>query len=150
MKRVSLLLLTSLLFLSACGSRVIEVHEPWARAAAKGENGVVYMILHNHTDMDDELLSASSDVAQAVEIHESRMSDDGVMQMIQQDSIALGVDEELEFKPGGLHIMLVNLNRDLAAGDHITLTLHFAKYQDITLGIPVQEAAHMDGSHEMP
>jgi copper(I)-binding protein len=144
------LTLIGMLFLSACGSKVIEVHEPWARAAAKGENGVVYMILHNHTSVDDELLGASSDVAQAVEIHESRMSDDGVMQMIQQDSIPLGAGEEVEFGPGGLHIMLVNLNRDLAAGEQITLTLHFAKYQDITLSIPVQDAAGMDGSHQMP
>jgi len=150
MKRFSSMMLMSMLLLSACGSKVIEVHEPWARTAAKGENGVVYMILHNHTSVDDQLLGASSDTAQAVEIHESRMSDNGVMQMIPRDSVPLGAGEEVEFNPGGLHIMLVDLNRDLAAGDQISLTLHFANYADVTLSVPVQDASGMDGSHHMP
>jgi copper(I)-binding protein len=150
MKRVLLFVLMSMQFLSACGSKVIEVHEPWARNALKGENGVVYMTLHNHTSVNAELLGASSDAAQAVEIHESRMSDDGVMQMIPQDSVPLAAGEEVEFKPGGLHIMLVDLNQDLVTGDHITLTLHFANYADITLSVPVQDATGMDDSHHMP
>src|SRR5690349_3057570 len=119
MKRIVIVIFTMALFLSACGSTEMEVHEPWARSALQGENGVVYMILHNHSDMDDALLSASSDVAEAVEIHESSMTDDGVMQMAPVETVSLAAGQEIEFEPGGLHIMLVNLKQDLHAGDVI-------------------------------
>ena len=150
MKRNLLVMLIVALILGACSGREMETHEPWARAALQGENSVVYMIVHNHTNTDDVLLGASTDVAQAVEIHETVMSDDGVMRMIPQASIPLAAGDELEFEPGGLHIMLVNVNRDLNMGDQIILTLHFENYADITLNVPVSDAAHMDDSHDMP
>ncbi len=148
MKHTFIVLLTLSLFLSACGSRELEAHEPWARSALQSENGVIYLIVHNHTDIDDVLLSASSDVAQAVEMHESSMSDDGVMQMTPLESIPLAAGAEIEFQPGGLHIMLVSLNHDLKTGERITLTLHFEKHADIVLEVPVMDVASMEGSHD--
>jgi copper(I)-binding protein len=149
MKRIVIVLLALSLFLSACGSRELEIHDPWARSALQGENGVIYLIVHNHTAKDDVLLSASSDIAQAVEIHETSMTDDGVMQMAPVSSIPLAAGEEIEFQPGGLHIMLVGLNRDLKTGETITLTLHFEKHADIIVQVPVMDMSDMDGSHDM-
>jgi copper(I)-binding protein len=150
MKRIAILIWIAALSLSACKSRELEAHEPWARSAARGGNGVVYLILHNHMDVDDEFTGASSDVAEAVEIHETIMSDDGVMQMVPQAFIPLAADAELIFEPGGLHIMLVNLNRDLKSGETFTLTLHFRDHADLRLDVHVEDAAGMDPSHDMP
>lgn len=151
MKRTSILILAAgALLLSACvTSTEMETHEPWARAAARGDNGVVYMILHNHTDQSDELVNVSSDVAQAVEMHESKIDSNGVMQMAQRSSIIFAPDEEVEFKPGGLHIMLVSLKQDLKVGDEIIITLHFKNLADIVLTVPVLDAASVD-AHDMP
>jgi copper(I)-binding protein len=77
------------------------------------------------------------------------MSEDGVMQMTPVDTMPLAAGEEIEFKPGGLHIMLVNLKRDLNTGEAITITLHFEHYTDIILTIPVMDAANMEDSHDM-
>ena len=151
MKRILMLVLAGTLLLSACGAigtegTDIEAHDYWARAALKDGNGAAYMILHNHSTEDDELVGVSADVATAAEIHLSQMKADGTMEMIQQESIALPVDADMELKPGSYHVMLIGLKQDLKAGDEITLTLHFKNHEDITLTIPVLEAENMGGS----
>ena len=151
MKRILMLVLAETLLLSACGAigtegTDIEAHDYWARAALKDGNGAAYMILHNHSTEDDELVGVSADVATAAEIHLSQMKADGTMEMIQQESIALPVDADVELKPGSYHVMLIGLKQDLKAGDEITLTLHFKNHEDITLTIPVLEAENMGGS----
>lgn len=148
MKRILILVLAGMLFLSACGNKsgAIEARDFWARAALKDGNGAVYMLLNNGTKIDDELTGVSSDIATAAEIHLSQMSGDGTMQMMPQESVALPADGELELKPGSYHIMLIGLKQDLKAGDEIALTLHFKNHTDITLTVPVQDAANMGGS----
>jgi copper(I)-binding protein len=161
MKRILLMLvLGATLLLSACGGKMempaateehvagtdIEVHDAWARAAMKDGNGAAYMLLHNHSTKDDALVGASSDIAGAVEVHLSQMKADGTMEMIQQKSIALPADGELELKPGSYHIMLIGLKQDIKAGDEFSLTLHFATHEDIILTIPVMDAESMGGS----
>jgi hypothetical protein len=148
MKRIVILILAGMMLLSACGAEGtdIEAHDYWARAALKDGNGAAYLLLHNHTGTDDELMGVSSDVATAAEIHLSQMKADGTMEMIKQESIALPADGEVELKPGSYHIMLIGLKQDLKAGDEITLTLHFLHHEDITLTVPVLDAADMGGS----
>ena len=151
MKRILTLVLAGTLFLSACGitgkeGTDIEAHDYWARAAMQDGNGAVYMLLHNHTEADDELTGVSSDVGTAAEIHLSQIKADGTMEMTRQESIPLPVDVELELKPGGYHIMLIGLKQDLKAGNEISLTLHFKNHANINLTVPVLDAANKGGS----
>ena len=149
MKRRLMFVLAGTLLLSACSapkSNSIEVSNYWARSGMKDGNGAAYMLLTNDTGQADQLIGASSDTATAVEIHLSKMGTDGVMQMIHQQSVAIGSGAELELMPGSYHIMLIGLKQDLNVGDHITLTLHFKYHADITLTVPVQDTADMGGS----
>ncbi len=157
MKRILIMLvLVGTLILSACGGMAktdehtagtdIEAHDFWARAALKDGNSAAYMLLHNHTQAEDALIGASSDVAASVEIHLSQMKADGTMEMIPQEAIVVPADGEVELKPGSYHVMLIGLKNDLNVGDEITLTLHFKNHEDITLTIPVMEAQGMGGS----
>ncbi|NJN79746.1 MAG: copper chaperone PCu(A)C [Anaerolineales bacterium] len=147
MKRNLILILTGILLLSACSTgEGIEPHEAWVRNAKQGENGAVYMILHNHTKIDDALLSVSTDVANAVELHLTEVTND-VMQMSPLESIEIPADAEIEFKSGGHHIMLVDLKKDLNVGDEITITLHFENYQDVIVTVPVKESAEEEHHH---
>ncbi len=154
MKRILMFVLAGMLLLNACGpadmgtenGEGVEAHDFWARAALKDGNSAAYMLLHNHSTEDDALIGASSDVATAVEVHLSKMKDDGTMEMIKQESVALPADGEVELKPGSYHIMLIGLVKDLNVGDEITVTLDFENAEDVTLTIPVMEAADMGGS----
>jgi periplasmic copper chaperone A len=141
------LILTSLL-LNACGANMpneVAAKDFWARVGMKDGNSAAYMLLQNGTSADDELIGASSDAAQAVELHLSQMKADGTMEMIQQQSIAILAGKAVELKPGSYHVMLIGLTRDLKAGDEISLTLKFKNRADITLTVPVKEAEGMGG-----
>ena len=121
------------------------VSNPWLRPTAQGENGAIYFVLHNHSTAADELVSASSSLAESVEIHESSMPEGtDVMQMKQIFSVKLDGGSETAFEPGGLHVMLVNVNRSLAVGENIELTLHFKNHEDLPVTVSVKEFAPAD------
>jgi periplasmic copper chaperone A len=143
----TLFFVLGVLLLSACSTgEGIEPHEAWVRNALQGENSAVYVILHNHTSEDDSLISVSTDVANSVELHVTAVTND-VMQMKLVESVEISAGDEVEFKSGGYHIMLINLKQDLNLGDEITLTLHFEKYQDVMFTVPVQDSAEENHTH---
>lgn len=124
-----------------CGTeKGIEVHEAWTRRTARGDNGAVYFVIHNHSSQADELIGVTSEVASAAEMHESKMNGD-VMQMNKVESVPLEAYAEVEFRPGGLHVMLIDIHKDLQIGDEIDLTLHFRNSEDIRVMAAVRESA---------
>lgn len=156
MKRVLAFFAVGMLLLGGCGAKGegVQAEGYWMRSGLKDGNSAAYMTLTNFTDADVALIGASSDAAAAAEVHLSSMGADGVMKMEKQDSVAIPAGEALELKPGGYHIMLIGLTRELIVGDEVTLTLHFDGFDDLTLTVPVQDAADMGGSgmdgHNMP
>jgi hypothetical protein len=147
MKPFIALILPGILLLAACGPETgIETHSAWMRPAARGGNGAVYFVIHNHSSRADELIGVSSDAAAAAELHESSMSGD-VMQMNRVETVPLEAYAEIEFMPGGLHVMLIGLRNDLAIGDEIEIILHFRNREDMTLKVPVRETAAPEESH---
>ncbi|MBN2117273.1 MAG: copper chaperone PCu(A)C [Anaerolineales bacterium] len=145
MKRIFVLVLVTLSLLSACSAaKGIEISEAWARPAAQGKNGAIYFVIHNHAREADELTGVSSDIAEAVELHESRMDGD-VMQMRQLESVPLQANAETIFKPGGLHVMLIGMKKDTKIGDEIEIVLHLKNFGDIEVSVPVKEAPASGG-----
>jgi hypothetical protein len=135
------ILIIAVIFLSACASSsgVLTVNESWARPASKGENGAAYFLIENGTIVDDVLLGVSSDIATANEVHMSMVDGNGVMSMQMQAAVVIPAKEKVEFKPGGLHVMFVDLTRDLKIGDTFTLILRFEKAGEITMQVEVKE-----------
>ena len=104
-----------------------------------GTNGVVYLTIENSGDSADRLLSATSSVAEVVELHNVNMVD-GVMQMRQvEDGVEIPADETKVFEPGGLHIMLIGLNRPLELGDSFDVELKFENAGMLTVESEVQD-----------
>jgi copper(I)-binding protein len=139
MKRLYTILLVGIFLLSACDTATgIEVSQAWARPAAQGGTGAIYFLLENHSASADELTGVSSNIADAVEIHESKMDGD-MMRMQQVMSVPIEGKAGVEFAPGGFHVMLIGLTQDLKVGDEFQITLHFANSEDITLPVHVQD-----------
>ena len=86
----------------------------------------------------DEIVGVTSDVAESVEMHESRMTGD-VMEMRQVQSVPLGAGEQVTFEPGGLHIMLVGLKQDLKTGDEFEINLLFKNHNDLRVNVDVTD-----------
>jgi copper(I)-binding protein len=146
MKRVTILILIAVFLLSACETETgIRVHDAWILPTPQGENAAVYFVLHNHTDQDDELIGAATNVADVVELHRST-SEPGtdVIRMEMVSSVEVAADEEIIFAPGKSHLMLVNLKKELKIGDHVGVILHFRNHEDIVVNVSVQDAAPED------
>ncbi len=134
-------LLVILLFASACASPTeLSIEDPWARAGFQGDNSAVYLEIINSTDQGDGLIGASSDVAIMTQIHLSKMDAEGTMTMEQQDLVGIPANDVVELAPGGLHVMLMNLVKDLNVGDTFELTLEFQRAGDITVEVEVKQA----------
>jgi copper(I)-binding protein len=91
---------------------------------AEHGNGAVYVTLSNSGSEPDALVSASTDVAQTTELHETT-HDGGVMKMRPVKTIPVPAGGKTEMKPGGYHIMLMGLKHDLKPGEKVTVTLKF-------------------------
>jgi periplasmic copper chaperone A len=113
----------------------IQVEKAWARAAP-GSAGVAYFAISNSDLAADRLTGASTPVAAAAEMHVMVM-DGAVMQMRPVDAVDVRPGERVEFKPGGLHLMLLGLKNPLKQGDRFPLTLEFEKAGKIEVEVLV-------------
>ena len=136
--RLFVVFVVIVLTLAACGAGggEFQVNEVWARPGLAGGNGGVFFVINNPGPAD-MLLSASSDVADAVELHKTVMQDEN-MQMVQQMNVPVPTGETA-FKPGDLHVMLIGLKNELKPGDTFTLTLNFENAGEKTLNVTVRE-----------
>ena len=139
--------LLTMLVLAACNPSPagITVIDAWARPSPvvemesmEGMNGGVYLTIRNDGDQADRLLGAESPVARVVEIHETTMEGD-VMAMRPVEAIEIPAGGEVSLEPGGYHIMLIDLQQPLAAGDSVELTLIFEQAGRITVTAEVRE-----------
>lgn len=149
----SSLLLTTLfaLILTACGQQQapskqagsgisfegIDIQDAWARPGADGGMSAAYFRISNGDSESDTLISAFSTVATQTEVHES-FHQKGMMGMREVQSVEVPGRSSVMFEQGGLHIMLIRLQKGLAEGDSVELTLTFARAGDITIQVPVQ------------
>lgn len=101
----------------------LKIQNAWVRPAAKGANSALYFVLQNNGSKPDTLIGAESKLADIVEVHESFKRDNDRMGMRPAGKLAINPKSEFEFKPGGFHIMLLGVLKDLKIGDQIEVVL---------------------------
>jgi len=127
--------LTLFLLLAACARPAggMRVDDAWVRASAvtspMGESTAMpmtaaYLLITNDSHDTDRLLGAESPAARVVEIHQTVMQND-VASMQHMSSVEIPGGGTLKFEPGSYHLMLIDLQQALAAGDEIEITLIF-------------------------
>jgi copper(I)-binding protein len=139
--RVGRLLLTSLasLFLAACQpqSPAVIVRDAWAGATPDGASiGAVYFQIE--ASQGDTLLSASSPMADRIEMHESS-EENGMIKMRPLTSVALAPGKPFSFAPGGAHLMLIGLRAPLVPGMRSPLTLQLSKAGSLSVQVEVTQ-----------
>lgn len=98
--------------------------DPKVRPAKAGQNSAAYLKIENKSDLPVQIVSATSSLADVVELHTS-YEDRGVMKMRPIDKIDLQAGEVVDLKPGGLHIMLIGLKKTLRLGQKATININF-------------------------
>lgn len=118
----------------------------YARAVPPGQpNGAMFMELVNGSNTDHALVAAESEVAEAVELH-NHIMDGGMMRMRRVERIDVGAGESVTLRPGGLHLMLIGLARQLEPGQQVDLTLVFEDGSRIRVEAPVRKIS-VPGGH---
>lgn len=138
MKRIAFTL--AALALGAAAHAQVSVKDAWVRATVPQQKatGAFMQIV---SVQDARLVEAKSPVAGIVEIHEMAMVDQ-VMKMRAVPGLALPAGKAVELKPGGYHVMLMDLKGQVKDGDQVPLTLVVegkdGKRQTLELKVPAR------------
>ena len=119
----------------------LHVVHPWARATLGGaEVAGGYMKVENKGGEPDRLVSASSEIAARVELHDMKV-EDGIMKMqALKDGLAIAPGGTAEFKPGSYHVMFMGLKAPLKQGERFKATLVFEKAGKVEVEFAIDAA----------
>ncbi|WP_455212386.1 copper chaperone PCu(A)C [Kaarinaea lacus] len=125
------------------------IMDPWVREAPPNAKMLAgYFTIMNHSGKSAEIVGASSDKFEKIELHKT-VHEGGVAKMIPQPSVEVGKHATVKFQPGGLHLMLINPKAQLKAGDKVDITLKLRKGGDLTMTAVVKKGgAKEEHSHE--
>lgn len=127
------------------GSATPEAHHGEDHGAGTG-TGAAFMEITNTGDEPDTLVAASSDVAEVIEIHTMEMDGDIMRMKEVEDGLEIPAGETVILESGGLHVMLINLTRDLRMDDEYVLTLQFEHAGEVDVTVVVASRAPDDTS----
>jgi copper(I)-binding protein len=135
-----------------CGGTASEfaVTGAWARPTpATATDGVVYLELTSDTDDTLVGVDVPTTVARGAELHTSDAGGGGghlhgggggeMVTMTPVEDVAVAAGDTIEFRPGGNHIMLVDLAEPLVLGDTFTATLRFSSGRSLAAEVTVSD-----------
>lgn len=129
----------------------LAVESAWTRATAEGAKvGAGYLTIRNTGSQPDTLVGVETSVAGRGEIHDMTMTD-GVMRMRRlADGIAIPAGGSIELKPGGMHLMFMDLKERLVEGGTVTVKLTFKSGATGEVALPVRGlgSSGEDGHHD--
>ena len=125
---------------TASAAPIVKIQNSWVRATVAGQKVAAAYMQLQALDDDMQLVGIKSAVAPVVQIHNMQMQGD-VMHMFEIKRLDLPKGKQVELRPGGLHIMLMNLPQALSLGRTIALELHFANGQSQNVQVPVLASA---------
>jgi periplasmic copper chaperone A len=127
MKQLSLLA-ASLLFSAgvlAAAADDVSVQDPYVRLAPPNAPATgAFMVIKNNGDKDVKVTKADNPASRVTELH-THLNDNGVMKMRPVPAIEIKSKGEAVLKPGGLHVMMIDLKAPMKEGDVVPITLSF-------------------------
>ena len=107
------------------GESELTIVDAYVRMVPPGSpNTAAFMTINNSGSSKHKLVQAESPVARRGELH-THINDRGVMRMRQVPAIEIDAAGQTQLKPGGYHVMLLDLQASLKEGDSVPLTLRF-------------------------
>lgn len=131
----------------------VTIGDPWVRATVGAEDtsmSAAFMTIDNDGEQDVTLVGASTEVAAMVELHEMSMVDGAMAMQAMPDGLVVAAGRGKVLEPGGYHVMLMDLQGELAAGDEVELTLQFSDGSEQALTAPVKEFTEEEGHYHEP
>jgi copper(I)-binding protein len=125
-------LLCAALFAATAAHGQVTIDKAWVRATAPGARvGGGYMVVRNAGSAPDRLVGASSPASVRVELHEHIREGD-IMRMREVPAFEVPANGSFELKPGGAHLMFMEVRRPFKEGETLPVTLRFEKAGEIS------------------
>lgn len=110
----------------------VDIEKPWARATAPGARVAAgYLVVRNKAAVADKLVGASSPAAARVETH-VHLNEGGVMKMREVSGYDIPAGGTFELKPGGAHLMFMDIRRPFKEGETVPVKLKFEKAGEVS------------------
>jgi copper(I)-binding protein len=123
------------------------IEKPWARATVPTARVAgAYLTVRNQSAVADRLVGAWSPVAARVEFH-IHTTQGEVMKMRQAQALDIPANGTLELKPGGAHLMFVDIRKPFTEGDVVPVTLRFEKAGEVSVQARVGGLADRAARH---
>ena len=138
---------------AAAQTSAVTIEDPWVRATVGAEDPTMtgaFLVVDNNTDEDVTLESASSPVAGTAQLHEMAKVDGEMVMQEAPGGIVVHARGGQLLQPGGYHVMLMELKRELAPGDEVELTLSFSDGTTLEVTAPVKEFTEEAGHYHSP
>ncbi len=132
---------------------LVTISDPWVRATVPGQQATgVFMKITAHQPV--RLVAGATPVAPVVEIHEMKMVGDRMEMRALANGLPIAAGETAELKPGGYHVMLINLPKPIEVGQKVPLTLIFTdgsgQRHEVAIDAPARPLGAMGGAAKMP
>jgi len=131
------ILLAFILMTLVSGNEIV-IKDQWLRPGAEKMASALYFTIENNGSTADTLYSVDSDVSNMVELHET-YSNGSVMGMREIGQVVINPGETVKLEPGGKHVMVMKLKKDLKIGEKFYFNLHFRKAGEIKITAEVKE-----------
>ena len=119
--------------------RTLMIQDPRARATAPGASvGAGYLTIMNMGEQEDLLIRVDAPFAGHTEIHEKKMDGDVAKMRPLQSGLKIPAGQSVNLTPGGLHLMFMDLQHPLKAGDIHTIVLHFKYHGEVSALLTVR------------
>jgi periplasmic copper chaperone A len=122
----------------------LRVSEPWVRAGLAGMTTAAYMTISNAGAVPDRLVSTEFALADEVQLHTTRLEGSQMRMVPLTDGLAVPAGGQARLAPGGSHLMMMGLKRDLTAGERVDLVLRFENAGPVTVTAEVRPIDTME------
>ena len=124
----------------------LRIFDPWVRTTSNDVSAGYFRV--ENVGEADRLVSATADVTSMVQLHEVVTEGSSSKMQPKEGGFPVPANDALELKPGGFHLMLMNLASPLEADSTVELELTFEKAGKVTLSVPVRAAATIGDAAE--
>ena len=122
----------------------IVVRDAWIREPPPRSPAAGYLVIENRGGEPVELVAVATEAAEQAEVHVMEYKDDR-MTMRQAAELQVPAGGEVALKPGGAHLMLMELRRPLRDGDEVELVLRFGDGAERRIQMPVRKKGLYEG-----
>ncbi|WP_366655633.1 copper chaperone PCu(A)C [Fodinicurvata sp. EGI_FJ10296] len=125
------------------------VSHSWTQeTSATAHSMSVFTTIDNHGEESDRLISAGTDFADAGVFRAPVLSEDGALQVVDVPAVEIAPGQTLTLEPGGVHIVLPDVQQAFLEGDHFHMDLEFEKAGSVRVAVDVDHGHDDDDARD--